>query len=292
MRFLLITAAMGVFGVMELCAQPTSEQIAAGQAVYKANCASCHRADLSGGGEAPQLAGANFMNTWGARPATDLINYMQSAMPPSNPGGLSAKAYIDLAAYILEKNGKAVAAKPSEAAAAVKEQTTAGRGLTVTGQVKNYVPVTDAMLRNPDPGDWLMIRRNYQAWSNSPLAQINTGNVKNLRLVWEWAMNEVAAANEPTPLITTGSFFLLTRATWCKRLTAEPATSFGRIASVRKSMAPTEDAKSGSLSRQGVPRDHRCADPGAGRAHRQNRLGNRDRRSRGRATYQPVAARS
>ncbi len=31
-------------------------------------------------------------------------------------------------------------------------------GLTVTGEVQNYIAVTDAMLRNPDPGDWLMIR--------------------------------------------------------------------------------------------------------------------------------------
>ena len=54
----------------------------------------------------------------------------------------------------------------------------------MTGEVKNYVPVTDAMLRNPDPGDWLMIRRNYQAWSHSPLTQINAANVKDLRLVW------------------------------------------------------------------------------------------------------------
>ena len=43
------------------------------------------------------------------------------------------------------------------------------RGLTVQGEVKNYVPVTDEMLRNPPPGDWLMARRNYQAWSYSPL---------------------------------------------------------------------------------------------------------------------------
>src|SRR6266850_5080807 len=27
-------------------------------------------------------------------------------------------------------------------------------GLTVTGEVQNFVPVTDAVLRNPDPGDW------------------------------------------------------------------------------------------------------------------------------------------
>jgi hypothetical protein len=31
--------------------------------------------------------------------------------------------------------------------------------LAVAGEVKNYVPVTAAILRNPDPADWLMIRR-------------------------------------------------------------------------------------------------------------------------------------
>jgi hypothetical protein len=35
------------------------------------------------------------------------------------------------------------------------------RGLTVAGEVKNYVPVTDAMMRNPDPNEWLMIRHDY-----------------------------------------------------------------------------------------------------------------------------------
>src|SRR5262249_3133675 len=28
-------------------------------------------------------------------------------------------------------------------------------GVTIAGEVPNYVPVTDAMLRNPAPGDWL-----------------------------------------------------------------------------------------------------------------------------------------
>ena len=141
-------AVIAACGVMKLGAQPAAQ----GQSVYRANCASCHRLDLAGSGEAPQLAGSNFMTTWGARPVSDLIGYMQSAMPPSNPGGLGAQAYVDLAAFIFQANGKVAVAPLSEAAAALKEQTTAGRGLTVTGKVKNYVPVTDAMLRNPDRG--------------------------------------------------------------------------------------------------------------------------------------------
>src|SRR5205823_2376163 len=80
-------------------------------------------------------------------------------------------------------------------------------GLTAVGELKNYIPVTDAMLKNPDPGDWLMIRRNYQAWSHSPLAQVNATNVKELQLVWTWAMNE-GGANEPTPIVHNGVMFL------------------------------------------------------------------------------------
>ena len=38
-----------------------------------------------------------------------------------------------------------------------KQEKQAPRGITVAGEVKNYVPVTDAMLRNPDPGDWLRV---------------------------------------------------------------------------------------------------------------------------------------
>ena len=77
----------------------------------------------------------------------------------------------------------------------------------MTGEVKNYVPVTDAMLRNPDPGDWLMARRNYQAWSYSPLTEITSKNVKDLKLAWTWAMNE-GGANQPMPLVHNGIMYL------------------------------------------------------------------------------------
>src|SRR5262245_50443085 len=66
-------------------------------------------------------------------------------------------------------------------------------GITVAGEVKNYVPVTDAMLRTPEAGDWLMIRRDYHASNYSPLNQITTDNVRDLRLQWVWAMNEGGA---------------------------------------------------------------------------------------------------
>jgi alcohol dehydrogenase (cytochrome c) len=80
-------------------------------------------------------------------------------------------------------------------------------GLTVAGQVKSYTPVTDEMLRNQDPGDWLMARRNYQGWSHSPLTQITRDNVKELQLAWVWGMNE-GQTNEPTPVVHNGVIYL------------------------------------------------------------------------------------
>jgi alcohol dehydrogenase (cytochrome c) len=80
-------------------------------------------------------------------------------------------------------------------------------GLAVTGEVQNYVPVTDAMLRSPSPNDWLMIRRDYQASNYSPLNQIKPDNVKSLELVWKHAMNE-GGTNQPAPIVHNGVIYL------------------------------------------------------------------------------------
>src|SRR5574342_61081 len=63
-------------------------------------------------------------------------------------------------------------------------------GVTVAGEIKNYAPVTDAMLRNPDPKDWLILRHDYFASNYSPLNQITATNVSQLQLAWAMPMNE------------------------------------------------------------------------------------------------------
>jgi len=72
--------------------------------------------------------------------------------------------------------------------------------------IKNLTPVTDAMLRNPPPGDWLMWRRTYNAWGYSPLDQINKGNVKNLKVAWTWSLTN--GATETTPIVHDGVLFI------------------------------------------------------------------------------------
>ncbi len=49
----------------------------------------------------------------------------------------------------------------------------------------DVAPVTDAMLQEPDPSDWLMWRRTLDSWGYSPLDQIDRRNVDDLRMVWD-----------------------------------------------------------------------------------------------------------
>lgn len=48
----------------------------------------------------------------------------------------------------------------------------------------DLAPVTDEMLANPDPADWLAYGRASDNFRYSPLDQINTDNVNQLQLVW------------------------------------------------------------------------------------------------------------
>src|SRR5690606_29346510 len=80
-------------------------------------------------------------------------------------------------------------------------------GVTIAGTVENFVPITDNMLRNPDPEDWLMWRGNYSAWSYSPLEQINPDNVGDLQLEWVWTMHD--GASEPAPIVYDGIMYLI-----------------------------------------------------------------------------------
>ena len=66
-------------------------------------------------------------------------------------------------------------------------------------------PVTDQMLQNPDPADWLMWRRTLNGWGYSPLNQINRNNVRQLSLAWTRGLT--AGLQEGTPLVHSGMMF-------------------------------------------------------------------------------------
>jgi alcohol dehydrogenase (cytochrome c) len=73
-----------------------------------------------------------------------------------------------------------------------------------TGETE-FVPVTDAMLQDPDPADWLMWRRTLNNWGYSPLDQIGRRNVSELQLVWTRAL--APGDQEGTPLVYDGVMY-------------------------------------------------------------------------------------
>jgi len=205
----------------------TEAQVAAGLAAYQNNCSEgCHQNDMQGGGPIASLRGPAFTSVWNNRRVADLIDTMMTAMPPTNAGGLPQQTYIDLAAFILSANGGEAAETPLQldSAALISQFTADGSpdeyqaplagdiqegptGVTIEGNVPGFSEVSEAMLRTPDPSDWLIHRGNQQAWSYSALDQVNRDNVDELRLAWVWALGENANSQQ-SPIVHDGIMYL------------------------------------------------------------------------------------
>ena len=85
-------------------------------------------------------------------------------------------------------------------------------------QIADYTPVTDAMLLDPDPEDWLMFSRTYDAQRFSPLDQIHAENVGNLALAWTRGMPD--GATETIPVVYDGVMYVITPAATVQALDA------------------------------------------------------------------------
>ena len=75
-----------------------------------------------------------------------------------------------------------------------------------SAQEDELVPITDAMLQDPDPDDWINWRRTLNGWGYSPLDQITTENVHRLQLVWGWSIGP--GLSQPTPLVHDGVMYI------------------------------------------------------------------------------------
>lgn len=221
---------------------------AAGQQVYDEACAGCHLPDLTGAFEASELAGVNFRAVWSTRPWSELVAAVRE-MPPTEPASLSATQYDAVTAFLLDANGLADevhsieipggatlgsilagarvsvtepaprSAGPDPVANAIREP----RGITTTFvEITEFEPVADYELLNPDPTDWLMFRRTYNAWGYSPLDRIKPENVGNLQLAWVWAME--SGVNQPTPVVRDGVIYLANPANVIQALDASQGT--------------------------------------------------------------------
>ena len=197
----------------------TAAQVQQGRGVYNAHCVSCHGPLLSDGIARP-LVGRHFRANWGFGSAAGLRDYMRRQMPPGLGGSLSEEEYTQVLALILRENGYETGDVPlaTEDEALVKMglfpwelNTSGGLALDATlppvpNPAEILTPVTDEMLKNPPPGDWLTWRRTQDGLGFSPLAQITPANVSGLNLAWSYTLSP--GPNVATPVVHDGVLFV------------------------------------------------------------------------------------
>lgn len=201
-----------------------ASQVEAGAEAYATNCAICHGANLEGSTLGPLLSGFSWVRRWGTQTPTLLLGNIQANMPPGGNESITEEDYLNIVAHMLQVNGvdgitEALSASSDfviednisrMVAQRNRSEPPSPEGLTVNGNTEDFIPfipLTDAMLRDPNPADWPMMRRNFYAHSYSPLDQINTETVKNLQLEWVWNMHE--GDSEPAPLVYNGIVYLI-----------------------------------------------------------------------------------
>ena len=202
-------------------AQYTAEQADAGLAAYRQHCATCHGENLDDGPFAPPLRGTAFRAKWYTRSVEALFTETATTMPQDRPDSLGDETYTDLIAFLLQENGIEAGREPlpadTAALAALSTGWRSGGGGLSAGVVLPPVPVrrnpldgirpvTDAMLEEPDPENWLLWRRTYDASGYSPLRQITPANVGGLRPAWSWSLPP--GPSESTPIVHDGVMFV------------------------------------------------------------------------------------
>src|SRR3984957_11109583 len=75
--------------------------------------------------------------------------------------------------------------------------------------LRNYQTVTPERLKNPEDGNWLMVRRTYDGWGYSPLGEITPDNVRRLQPGWVFATG-VTNGHEAAPIVNNGDMFVAT----------------------------------------------------------------------------------
>ncbi|MEJ0007084.1 MAG: PQQ-binding-like beta-propeller repeat protein [Steroidobacteraceae bacterium] len=204
----------------------TADQAAQGKTIYAAQCGNCHGKNLSGSEFATALNGNAFSLNWGGKPAAPLFTFIRTRMPPTAIGSLSPEATASLVAYLLQMNGAKAGEAPLTSDASALASLRIQRNpvsppppmmplsplsppvpkVFLPNPLDQFTQVTEAMLRDPAPGEWLLWRRTYNDQGFSPLKQITRQNVEELRVSWAWTLP--TGRNETTPLEHDGVLFV------------------------------------------------------------------------------------
>ena len=204
----------------------TADQASRGRLVYADRCASCHGRGLDDG-TAPPLAGEQFVRSWGrpGRTLDDLFYITRTSMPEGEGGSLSDEQYLDVTAYLLQRNGYAAGNQELTSdvgvlsAFRIQNRAAAGPGV---GDAPEFIRGDDGLVpagRGPtqeelsaaheNSRDWLYHTHDYSGSRYADLAQINADNVASLAPVCIFQMGEPGPF-QSGPIVYDGVMYVTT----------------------------------------------------------------------------------
>jgi len=75
----------------------SQEQADRGEQLFGEACLVCHQPE--------EFADGGYMDGWSGMNVNDLVEFIRSTMPEDNPGRLKRQEYIDIVAFLFQKNG-------------------------------------------------------------------------------------------------------------------------------------------------------------------------------------------
>lgn len=222
----ILVTAPSIAPAQEVAGLFTVEQAERGYSVYRAECSSCHGADLRGGGGNP-LVGAGFLGAWAKpdRTVDDLYYIVRTTMPPGRAGHLSDAQHADVLAYVLQSNGFAAGATELGSDEALMARTLAEH-VTVAleerppapdfiegegGMVPSVSGPSQAELNEAagNTRDWLYQTGDYSGARYSALDQVNRSNVARLVPICAYQLGELRNF-QTNPIVYDGVMYLTT----------------------------------------------------------------------------------
>jgi alcohol dehydrogenase (cytochrome c) len=221
-----LVASPALAAAQETAGLFTAEQAERGFSIYRAECSTCHGADLRGAG-GPALVGNDFLAAW-ARPdrtLDDLFYILKTTMPPGRSRDMSDAQHADVLAYVLQKNGFAFGATELGSDPALLASTLAEYsmvvleerppapdfiegegGLEPSGSGPSQAELNDAAANTRD---WLYQTHDYSGARYAPLDQVNRDNVGELRPVCAYQLGELRNF-QTNPIVYRGVMYLTT----------------------------------------------------------------------------------
>ena len=164
-----------------------AQDIGAGVELFNATCAHCHGGNAQGGQLGPSILQRVATDNDAALTEFLKVGNPQRGMPPvaipDNQFG-SLLAYLRLLASTVTDDTAGTPASRNQHAS--------------IPSIENFTPVTEEMLLNPSPNDWLWFSRTPDAQRFSPLDQINRDNVSQLGLAWSKGLPDGTTETIPT----------------------------------------------------------------------------------------------